>query len=226
MKSVRGVVATAALLAAAVTFAACSDDDDGDLRTFFGPLSGGDEIVGVLTTEDTVQAYVCDGREVGEFFEGPRAGDQIGLNSDGGARLDAVIGDDQVTGTFQDGGAPRSFTAPANPNSGIYLVTASPDGANDGTSLGGGELHYRIGPDGTIQPGGLIQYPQGGTRVPFGRIAYSQAGEEIDLSDQADVAGQYRFTLFDGGLVGGETRSSLGGSETQRKFSCCRTSGP
>jgi hypothetical protein len=203
-------------------------------QTYVGIMSDSDEIIAVtLLDNGQVQAYVCDGEEVGEYFEGPIDNGQINLTSRRGAKLEATVEGDRVNGTFGlENGTPLEFQATLNDEAGIYVVNVSPDGSMVGESAGQGR--FNLTPTATGVEG-LATYPSG-QEVPLnGRVIDGQqisveelrakltSGEEIEIpgdkhtfsfysAGQAftpqsfeEVAGEYRFLFFDKIMVGGST---------------------
>jgi expansin (peptidoglycan-binding protein) len=83
--------------------------------------------------ERKVQAYVCDGLPQGtaEWFEGQVASNTLELTSVGGnARLQAVLTEEEVTGTvaLADGTLRRFAASAAHEGAGLYEVTVDSDG--------------------------------------------------------------------------------------------------
>jgi len=147
-------VATATLLASVFALGACGGGGSSvpqDLRAV-GRVSGSDAFVAVAKYGRTIDAYVCDGRSVGESFQGRAAAGRVDLRSDDGARLQTTVAGDEVRGRFTPAGAaPLAFTArAASKPAGLYraqvvangqTVTAGwvvlPDGEQRGTQRTG-----------------------------------------------------------------------------------------
>ena len=147
-------VATATLLASVFALGACGGGGSSvpqDLRAV-GRVSGSDAFVAVAKYGRTIDAYVCDGKTVGETFKGRASGGRLDLRSDDGARLQATVAGDEVRGRFTPARAtPLAFTARAAAKpAGLYraqvvangqTITAGwvvlPDGEQRGTQRKG-----------------------------------------------------------------------------------------
>lgn len=204
-------------------------------RAFVGATSGSDEIVAVALLEGgRAEAYASDGKEVGEFFEGPVENGSLSLTSARGGRLEAAVSGDRVEGTFRArGGSPLPFEARANDEAAIYLVNVAADGTISGAATSGGRIDMAPGGSGVV---GLATYPSGQELPLDGRVVAGQeiaveelreqlvSGTEIELPGDrhrfsfyrdgealvprgsfAPLAGPYRFLLFDKVMVGGST---------------------
>jgi hypothetical protein len=203
-------------------------------QTYVGITSGSDEIVAVTLLENgQAQIYVCDGEQVGEYFEGAVENGQINLTSARGATLEATVDGSSVNGTFTvANGTPLSFQATLNDEAGIYVVNVSADGTMTGASTGQGRFNLTPSATGVE---GLASYPSG-QEVPLnGRVVEGQqipveelranltSGEEIEIPGDKhtfsfysagqgftpqsfeEVAGEYRFLFFDKVMVGAST---------------------
>ena len=203
-------------------------------RTYIGITSGSDEIVAVtLLDNGQAQAYVCDGEQVGEYFEGPVENGKINLTSVRGAKLEASVDEAGVNGTFSIAdGTPLPFQATLSDEAGIYLVNVSADGSMAGESAGLGLFDLKPNATGVE---GSASYPSGQEVLLNGRVVDGQeipvetlralltSGGEIDVpgdkhtfsfysAGQAftpqsfqEVAGEYRFVFFDKIMVGAST---------------------
>jgi hypothetical protein len=203
-------------------------------QTYVGVMSGSDEIIAVTLLDDgQAQIYVCDGEEVGEYFQGPVENGQINLTSPREAKLEATVEGDQVNGTFSlANGTPLQFQASLNDEAGIYVVNVSPDGSMAGESAGQGR--FNLSPNATGVEG-LASYPSGQEVALNGRVVDGQqipvdelraklaSGEELEIPGDKhtfsfyragqtytppsfeEVAGEYRFLFFDKIMVGGST---------------------
>jgi hypothetical protein len=195
---------------------------------------GSDEIVAVTLTGDRAEAYICDGEEVGEFFEGRVDDGHLSLTSARGAQLDATVDGDTAEGTFSSAdGEDLPFQASLNDEAGIYLIDVSADGTMVGESAGEGR--FDLAPGG-IGVKGLASYPNGEELTLNGRVVTGQqipvdelrgklvSGGEIEVPGPhhtfsfysggqprtpqgsfKEFAGPYRFVLFDRIMVGGST---------------------
>jgi hypothetical protein len=232
------------LVVVALLGAGCGDDDNDDdagsaaatPRTFVGITEGSDEVVALtLLADGAVEAYVCDGEEVGEFFEGTLNGDTLSVTSRRGAALEATFDGDIVSGTFALGdekGLP--FEAALNNEAAIYLVDVSADGTMVGEAAG--NATFDAAPTSTGVEGTAV-YPSGeelalngqvviGQELPVDDLRAGLAEGELDITGDhhtfsfyqggeasqlapanvlSEFAGEYRFTLFDGLMVGGNT---------------------
>ena len=148
-------VATATLLASVFLLGACGGGGSSvpqNVRAV-GRVSGSDAFVAVAKYGRTIDAYVCDGKSVGESFQGQAGGGgHVDLRSDDGARLQATVAGNEVGGRFTPAGAtPLAFTARAAAKpAGLYraqvvangqTITAGwvvlPDGEQRGTQRKG-----------------------------------------------------------------------------------------
>ncbi len=77
-----------------------------------------------------VTAYLCDGAEISEWFEGEAAG-KLDITSEGGARLKGKLAPESATGTItQEDNTSITFIAPpAYGAAGLYNVDISRDGS-------------------------------------------------------------------------------------------------
>jgi hypothetical protein len=203
-------------------------------QTYIGIASGSDEIVAVtLLDSGQAQIYVCDGEQVGEYFEGPIENGRINLSSARGATLEATVDGNGINGTFTlAGGTPLSFQATLNDEAGIYVVNVTADGTMTGTSTGKGRFNLTPSATGVE---GLASYPSGqevplngrvvdGQQIPVEELRASlTSGEEIEIPGAKhtfsfysagqgftpqsfeEVAGEYRFMFFDKIMVGAST---------------------
>jgi hypothetical protein len=204
-------------------------------QTFVGITEGSDEIVAVtLAGDGRAEAYVCDGEEVGEFFEGQIEDGRLRLTSARGAQLEATVGGDRAEGTFRSAdGEDLTFQASLNDEAGIYLIEVSADGSMAGQSAGEGRFDLEPTSSGVK---GTASYPSGEELTLNGRVVTGQeipvddlrgklvSGEEIDVPGPRhtfsfysggkprtpqgsfkEFAGPYRFVLFDRIMVGGST---------------------
>ena len=107
---------------------------------FFAPLTGTEaNLVVALGPGTKFRAYACDGDTVALWWTGDLAnGAYSGTSTDGGATLQATVGDTIAgTVTFKDGTAVPFTAAPTTGAEGLYAVDLQPDGTMAGTSLGG-----------------------------------------------------------------------------------------
>ena len=115
--------------------------------------------------ERKVQAYVCDGLPQGtaEWFEGQVASNTLELTSVGGnARLQAVLTEEEVTGTvaLADGTLRRFAASAAHEGAGLYEVTVDSDGRRSGTSANGAKDEAQVS-SGGVWTTGTIRLPSG-----------------------------------------------------------------
>ena len=179
---------------------------------FVGDISEADAFVSLLAEEPQeqgseereVRAYLCDGRQLNEWFTGTVTANEVQLASPNGVQLDATLASEVATGTItlSDG---TSFAFMANPATGIaglFDVTVSEDGQTNGTSERGGRLEGQLG-DG----------PQDG-RYPLTGTITSLDGEEtrdFEATARAQVPVEGRFIVLDDGQIrGGKKRTSTG----------------
>jgi hypothetical protein len=203
-------------------------------QTYVGITSGSDEFVAVtLLGNGQAQVYVCDGEQVGEYFEGPVENGKINLTSARGAKLEATVDGESVEGTFSiANGTPLPFQATLNDEAGIYVVNVSADGSMTGESAGLGL--FNLTPTATGVEGSA-SYPSGQEVALNGRVVDGQeipveelraqltSGEEIEIPGDKhtfsfysagqgftpqsfeEVVGEYRFLFFDKIMVGAST---------------------
>lgn len=116
--------------------------------------------------ERKVQAYVCDGLPQGtaEWFAGQMsAGNTLELTSvSGNARLQAVLSEEEATGTvaLADGTLRRFAASAAHEGAGLYEVVVGSDGRRSGTSANGAKDEARVSSDG-VWTWGTIRLPSG-----------------------------------------------------------------
>ena len=122
--------------------------------------------------ERKVQAYVCDGQPQGtaEWFAGQMTGNTLELTSvSGNARLQAVLSEEEATGTvaLADGTLRRFAASAAHEGAGLYEVIVGPDGRRSGTSANGAKDEAHVSSDG-VWTTGTIRLP-GGEAVDYRR---------------------------------------------------------
>lgn len=203
-------------------------------QTYIGITSGSDEIVAVtLLGNGQAQVYVCDGEQVGEYFEGSVENGKISLTSVRGAQLEATVDEAGVNGTFSlADGTPLPFEATLNDEAGIYVVNVSAEGSMVGESAGQGR--FNLTPNATGVEG-LASYPSGqevplngrvvdGQQIPVEELrasltsgaeveipgdrhtfSFYRAGQGFTPQSFEEVAGEYRFMFFDKIMVGAST---------------------
>jgi hypothetical protein len=115
--------------------------------------------------ERKVQAYVCDGQPQGtaEWFAGQMAGNTLELTSvSGNARLQAVLSEEEATGTvvLADGTLRHFAASAAHEGAGLYEVVVGSDGRRSGTSANGARDEARVSSDG-VWTWGTIRLPSG-----------------------------------------------------------------
>ena len=124
-----------------------------------------DETTTASDGERMVQAYVCDGLPQGtaEWFAGQMAGNTVELTSvSGNARLQAVLSEEEATGTvvLADGTLRRFAASTAHEGAGLYEVVVGSDGRRSGTSANGAKDEARVSSDG-VWTWGTIRLPSG-----------------------------------------------------------------
>ena len=123
------------------------------------------EITAASDGQRKVQAYVCDGQSQGtaEWFAGQMAGNTLELSSvSGNARLQAVLSEEEATGTvaLADGTLRRFAASAAHEGAGLYEVIVASDGRRSGTSANGAKDEARVSSDG-VWTWGTIRLPSG-----------------------------------------------------------------
>ena len=147
------VIAVLGLIAAA----GCGDEDDGEGEdggeattqvegTFVGEVSKSDGFVGIVVSpvgegsDRTVDAFVCDGEAVCEWFSGSAADNEFTIDSDDGdATVTGTLSGDGVKGTIELGGGSELTykTEPAAAVTGVYELKVADDGDLRGASATG-----------------------------------------------------------------------------------------
>lgn len=84
---------------------ACDGAGETVVGNFAGAVSGTEAFFAIAafrpqSPDRDVLAYICDGHELAEWFEGSIEGNDVELMSDGGARLMAHIGEETTRGTI------------------------------------------------------------------------------------------------------------------------------
>jgi hypothetical protein len=143
-----------------------------------------------------VNAYLCDGWNIWEWFEGSMPENELDITSDNGAELKATYTQKAVAGTIalSDGTSFTFETSPTTGGSGLYTVKIGSNGRFDGFSKAGGFIR------GTID-----EQPSGGTHLTMGTVT-SPEGEQFDF-EAASVyrnIGEARLIISDDQLVGAD----------------------
>jgi hypothetical protein len=164
--------------------------------TFLGRATDGETAVAVVTDRGAgvikreVRAYVCDGRQVSEWFIGSMVGNQVDLTAQGSpAHLTATLTAQQASGRVElaGGRAVDFIAAPATEVAGLYEGALSPEGILQGTSGNGGILTARLGEEvkaGVRQVTGTISHD--GADVPFTAYADQASTGECRIIVAAD----------------------------------------
>jgi hypothetical protein len=187
----RGVaVATAALLGVTalvgcgggrVREAARSREAPAAGASFAGTTTDDYAFVGIVRQGDHVIAYVCDGEIVGEWFLGEARGDHPEMMSKSGARFEATITADTVTGTFSPVAGPTlAFTAE---------ISRAPAGL------------YRAESEAADHVGGWIVLPDGRQRGVVQRITEGASNRIVAGADLV-LAGDRRAAKLVGSFPG------------------------
>jgi hypothetical protein len=99
------------------------------------------------STARRVRAYLCDGRQITEWYVGETVTDDVTLDSDDGdARIELALSSERVSGSFQlsDGnGYEFSATRPTG-RGGLFRIFLTEDLVGFGASERGTLLNYRI----------------------------------------------------------------------------------
>jgi len=161
-----------------------------------------------------VQAYVCDGQSQGtaEWFAGQMAGNTLELSSvSGNARLQAVLSEEEATGTvaLADGTLRRFAASAAHEGAGLYEVIVASDGRRSGTSANGAKDEARVSSDG-VWTWGTIRLPSG-EAVDYRRrqTAGYQGGAKPDRYTTIVLAGAERERGRGGKVKTGEPSSNF-----------------
>ena len=146
---------------------------------FVGEVPRADAFVSLVAedaeAEDAleVRAYLCDGRQLSEWFWGSASGEELRLASDNGARLDATLAPQGASGTLtlSDGESFEFVAPPATGVEGFYPVGVTPSEVS-GTSWRGAKLRGTRSGEGIA---GVFTPPGGGGEeeepVDFGMTA-------------------------------------------------------
>jgi hypothetical protein len=132
---------------------------------FVGDVSDADAFFALIaeepqeTDERNIRAYLCDGKQLTEWFTGTASGDQVELSSENGVGLEGTLDPEAATGTITlSDGATIGFEAPlASGPDGFYAVNVPASGGSfsatsfsgallEGTRSGGEEVSGTITP--------------------------------------------------------------------------------
>ncbi len=137
---------------------------------FVGDIPEADAFVSLVTEEPQgqgseereVRAYLCDGKQLNEWFWGSVSGEELELASDNGARLNARVSSEGASGTLtlSDGESFEFLAPPASGVEGFYPVNITPEGQVSGTSWSGSQLEGSSSAEQRIS--GTITPPEGG----------------------------------------------------------------
>ena len=98
--------------------------------TYAGRVDGGAATVAIAMNAGLAVAYVCDGRQIEAWLQGPTSGGTMALIGAGGANLTGTYGNGVSAGSVAAAGKTWTFTAPvAQEPAGLYRATASVAGA-------------------------------------------------------------------------------------------------
>jgi hypothetical protein len=117
---------------------------------FVGAIPGADTFLALVAEEPQeqgsqeereVRAYLCDGRQLNEWFSGSASGEELQLASENGVQLDATLASEGASGTLtlSDGESFEFLAAPATGVEGFYPVNVTSSEVS-GTSWRGGTL--------------------------------------------------------------------------------------
>jgi hypothetical protein len=147
-------------------------------------------------SERKVKAYLCDGWNIWEWFEGSMPENELDFTSDNGAKLKATYTPKAIAGTIDlsDGTSFTFETSPATGASGLYTVNIGSDGRFNGISDSGGFIR------GTID-----EEPSGGTHATRGTVT-SPEGDQFDFEAESVYLGPKEARLIISGnqLVGAD----------------------
>ena len=98
--------------------------------TYAGRVDGGAATVAIAMNGGVAVAYVCDGRQIEAWLQGPASGGTMALIGAGEANLTGTYGNGVSAGSVAAGGKQWTFTAPvAQEPAGLYRATATVAGA-------------------------------------------------------------------------------------------------
>jgi hypothetical protein len=146
--------------------------------------------------ERKLNAYLCDGWNIWEWFEGSMPENELDFTSDNGAKLKATYTQKAIAGTIalSDGTSFTFETSPTTGGSGLYTVKIGSDGRFDGFSKAGGFIR------GTID-----EAPSGGTHPTMGNVT-SPEGERFHFEAASFYLNtvEARLIISDDQLVGAD----------------------
>jgi serine/threonine-protein kinase len=173
------IAAVTAIAAAAGILTGCGGSDGAPASatvartTYVGKLAGSGALVGIVTSGDTVRAYVCDGRRLGLWFDAARAGDAVDASAHG-SRLTASFAGRSATGSVTiDGARSQRFEAVrATGDAGLYRGAAKGYVAGwvrlaDGTQRGVLTSKTGVSPAPTLSSKAIIDGRIGITPIPI-----------------------------------------------------------
>lgn len=134
---------------------------------FVGDIPEADAFVSLVaedgeqgSEEREIRAYLCDGRQLNEWFTGTVTANEVQLASPNGVQLDAILASETATGTItlSDGNS-VGFEAPLGTGiDGFYPVNITSEGQVSGASWSGSQIE---GSRSAEQITGTITSPEG-----------------------------------------------------------------
>jgi serine/threonine-protein kinase len=98
--------------------------------TYAGKVDGGAATVAISVSGGQAVAYVCDGKQLESWLQGPATGGTLALTGADGSSLNGSYGNVSAAGSVSAGGKQWVFTAPVAPEpAGLYRATAMVAGA-------------------------------------------------------------------------------------------------
>ena len=161
--------------------------------TYAGRVDGGAATVAIAINGGQAVAYVCDGRQIEAWLQGPASGGTMALIGAGGANLTGTYGDGVSAGSVAADGRAWTFTAPvAQEPAGLYRATASVAGArvvggwivlSDGSQVGG------MSEDGRRAPAPPLDVATGQASVQGTPIAAERMDGEPIVAEPSPATG-------------------------------------
>ena len=143
LRQLRLAALAVALTALAMSLAACGDDDDDETAAaptgnYAGEVEGTDAYIGVVSNGSELIGYVCDGKKVSAWVEGPVSEGTTDLtNRDGEKVGEVTFTADEATGEVSVPGASGTFTAELGTGEGgLYREAKGEPGSPDATETG------------------------------------------------------------------------------------------
>jgi hypothetical protein len=180
-------------------------------ETYVGQTSDPDTFVAIVVAEGEgaeaerqARAYLCNGTTIDVWLMGTLTGEQLSLQAEDGAQLEATLSETGVTGsaTLADETALTFDAVPATGIAGLYTLTSVDNGQVRGVSAAGGYLEGRVEaevatPEATPTPGSrlvmTVTSPQGETADLEAAVVSGtgvEAGDRVIVLEDGEVRGK------------------------------------